>query len=95
VAVISHFPRRIVKTERTTEHEPTALYLTLSPKFVALGKVVLLKVLSVSARVKLPNDCVPSVKRIGKITVTGAAVALPALVTEIAHSPDPANGVIC
>ena len=38
--------------------------------------------------------CTPKVKRIGRITVTAAAVALPADVTDIAHSPLPFSGVI-
>ena len=62
---------------------------------MAVGRLVLLKALRVSGNVKVPNDCAPRVKRIGKITVTGAAVELPALVTEIAHSPVPVSGVIC
>jgi len=95
LAVISHFPRRTVNSDLTTEHAPVALYLIFSPKLLAEGRALLLKALVVSGRANPPKLWTPRIKRMGKITVTGEAVELPALVTAMAHSPAPAKGVIC
>ena len=89
-----HLPFLNVTLARATEHAPLALYVIFSPKFVSDGRLNLLPLFAVLSKAKSPIVCFPNARRIGKITVTPAAVALPAEVTEIAHSPAPDNGVI-